>query len=170
MKNVVVMLTAFVASNFAFAGELPFPPPKVATVCPEGCSALKPECPAGCTPVPKVKPKPAPKPAPKPVEPKKEDCKPVERVVEKTKYVDREVSVFKKNHAYFLLGRGVGGMVTDHYNTRDRDGEFAVRSGQMGLVFTGLYARSLNDTWSIIGGVSSTLPKPSGMLGFGVDW
>ena len=174
MKKILV-LTSLMVSGLIYAGEGPLSPK---AECPKGCTSLTPECPAGCVPTvvpPKVpvkpKPKPAPKPVtPKPVEPKKEDCKPVERVVKTTVYLDREVSVVKKNHVYFLLGRGPGGMVTDHYSTKERDGEFAMRTGQMGAIITGLYARNLNETWSIIGGASSTLPKPSLHIGIGADW
>lgn len=140
----------------------PVPQPQV--VCPEGCVPKK-------KPKPKPKPKPAPKPAPAPKPEPRAKCEPIERVIEKKIYVDREVSTPPQKHSlYFLLGRGMGGLLTDHYSTRDRNGEFAIRNGTMGAIGTIMYDYKFLDSWSAAGSVSSTLPKPTWQGGVGFHW
>lgn len=173
--KLTLILASLITSSLAFAGgdgpyaPTPTPTPKAEVICPEGCIP-KPKTKPKPKPKPKPTPKPAPAPAPAPVPEAKKDCKPIERVVEKKIYVDREVQLpASKNSVYFLLGRGPGGLLTDHYDTKDRKGEFALRSGSAGLVISAYYSRNISESWSLIGGASSTLPATfSG--GFGYHW
>jgi outer membrane biosynthesis protein TonB len=122
-------------------------PAKVASTTTTTTTAS--ECPPPVTPAkkkkpdctPKPKPKPTPKPAPKPEAKKCPEQKPCPKcepevkiktvTVEKEKvvYRDRTVTIDNapKNTLNLLVGIGPHGLVTDYYETKDRQDEYAVR-------------------------------------------
>jgi len=194
MKRILVALIGLTFSLSGLSQGLKDDPTKPIVVQPEcppcptcpTCPTCKPcppcpkcdgkvVCPEGCVPKPKqakVKPRPKAQPATKVIyRPRKcPEPKVVEKVVEKTKYIDRTVTVdnTRKNAVYFLLGRGPDGLVTDRFKTKDRDGEFAVRESEgSGAVFGLQYVRHLSTDWSATGII---LSNPSFLGGVGYHW
>jgi len=102
--------------------------------CPPVDTKTKPDCPK---PKPKPKPKPTPKPVPTPKAkpcPEQKPCptcepKVIERTKTETKYLDRTVTIDNapKNTFSVLAGIGPHGIVTDYYETKDRQDEYTFR-------------------------------------------
>jgi outer membrane biosynthesis protein TonB len=148
------------------------------------------ECPPPVTPSKKkpdcVKPKkkttPKPKPTPKPAQEAKKcpeqrvcpKCEPEVRTVEKEKtvYRDRTVTIDSapKNTLNVLVGVGPHGLVTDYYETKDRQDEYAVRKEKdqpKGLVGGLQYQYRLSPSYSV-GGLIMT--NETGLLSAGYSW
>ena len=163
-----VTLPVVVKAPVVKAGdECPPPPP----------SKKKPDC----KPKPKPKPKPTPKPCPtaKPCPAAKScpDCPPcepkvIEKTIEKTKYVDRTVTIDQapKNTLNLMIGVGPHGIVTDSYQTGDRQDEYAFRKerdksvgGLIGLQYQYRFTPTFNANGLI-------LSNQTVMAGGGVSW
>jgi len=151
------------------------------------------ECPPPVTPAKKKsdcikpkkkttpKPKPTPKPVPKAPEAKKcpeakpcPTCEPEVKTVvkEKTVYRDRTVTIdtAPKNSLNILVGVGPHGLVTDYYETKDRQDEYAVRKEKdqpKGLVGGLQYQYRLSPSYSV-GGLIMT--NETGLLSAGYNW
>lgn len=138
----------------------------------------KPDCPKPkpkpVKPKPKpVKPKPAPKPAPVP--PPAKECpepKVIEKTIEKTKYIDRTVTVdtAPKNTLSVLAGVGPHGLVFDSFATKERKDEYALRKEQDkadGAVIGLQYQYRFTPSFSATGLI---LSNPSYLGGVGFSW
>jgi outer membrane biosynthesis protein TonB len=137
------------------------------------------ECPPPVTPAKKkpdcIKPKKktTPKPKPAPTQEVKK-CEPEVRTVvkEKTVYRDRTVTIdtAPKNSLNILVGVGPHGLVTDYYETKDRQDEYAVRKEKelsKGLVGGLQYQYRLSPSYSV-GGLIMT--NETGLLSAGYNW
>jgi hypothetical protein len=154
------------------------------------CPPLNPKKPKPCPqkPKPKVVPKkPTPKPCPAVVKckdcpepkhcPEAKPCpevepKIIERTVEKTKYVDRTVTIDQapKNTFNIFVGVGPHGIVTDSFATEERKDEYAFRKekdksvgGLIGIQYQYRFSPSFNANGLIIS-------NQTGMLGGGFSW
>jgi hypothetical protein len=167
---------------------------KTVTVTEEkdDCPPLNPKKPKPCPEKPKPKPKvvpkkPAPKPCPAVV--KCKDCpapkhcpeatpcpevepKIIEKTVEKTKYVDRTVTIDQAPKSTFNIFVGVGphGIVTDSFATEERKDEYAFRKekdksvgGLIGVQYQYRFSPSFNANGLIIS-------NQTGMIGGGFSW
>ena len=190
MKFLFVVLGALVGTaGYAQVSKMEDKAPTATTILNDNCPPPatpavpkeKPDCkpkpkpvkPKPVKPKPKPKPKPAPKPAPVP--PPAKDCpepKVIEKTVEKTKYVDRTVTIdtAPKNTLSVLAGVGPHGLVFDSFATKERKDEYALRKEQDkadGAVVGLQYQYRFTPSFSATGLV---LSNPSYLGGVGFSW